>query len=136
MFCYLFLSGRCSYWLLQLVFLCSFQCIPQNLASAQSSMLASPLPPFLWNILAILCFGCMTLCIITNFLVLWSICFTSSPVYFKNCPKYVTKKFCPGVYSFDELCFGKFSCSSELLFSYFFFLLCLIVSAYNIFKYL
>ena len=35
--------------------------------------------------------GCNALCIVIIFLVLWSICSSSSLVHFKNCPEYVTR---------------------------------------------
>ena len=62
-------------------------------------------------------------------------------VHFKNSPEYLTKRDSPGVYTFDKLssaepCLKKFSCSSELLLSYVFSHLCLMMSALDIPKYL
>ena len=72
--------------------------------------------------------GFKTLCMVISFLVLWSICLTSSLIYFKGDRS--------GVYLFHvipaaELDFKKFSRSSEILFFYFlyFISICLIVSA-------
>ena len=53
-----------------------------------------------------------------------------SLVYFKNSPEYFTWGDNPSAYSFDdisaaELGLTNISCSSEILFSYFFFLYCL-----------
>ena len=54
--------------------------------STPSSMLASPLPPFLLDTfnMSTSSQGCNALCIIISFLVLWSICSRSSLVHFKN----------------------------------------------------
>ena len=35
--------------------------------------------------------GCKTFCIVINFLVLWSICLSSSFIHFKNGPKYLAR---------------------------------------------
>ena len=72
--------------------------------------------------------GCKVFYIIINFLILWSICLSSSLVHFKNGPKYLTKGDNPGFYSFHEisaaaeLSFKKFFHLLEVLLSYFFFL--------------
>ena len=58
-----------------------------------SSMLASPIPPTsldtysLWTS----CLGCNALRMVISFIVLWSICLSSSVVHFKNGPEYLTK---------------------------------------------
>ena len=57
------------------------------------SMLASFLPPsclYLYS-LSTSSLGCKVLCIIKSFLVLWSICWNSSLVYFKNGPEYLSR---------------------------------------------
>ena len=59
--------------------------------STQSSMLTRPLPPsFLETYsLSVSSLGCSALCIVISFLVLWSICRSSSLVHFKNGPEYL-----------------------------------------------
>ena len=62
-------------------------------ASTQSLMMGNPLPPFFLDTysLSVLSLGCNAFCIIINFLVLRSICLTSSLVHFKNGPEYLTR---------------------------------------------
>ena len=101
-------------------------------ASTQSRMQENPLlPSFLGTYrLSILSLLCKVLCIVLNFvisfLVFWSICWSSFPHPFQECSRVSYKGDSPGVYPFDklpsaELGFEKFSRSSEVLFSYFFF---------------
>ena len=62
-------------------------------ASTVSSMLASPLPPsFLatYN-LSTSSLGCNALCMVISFLVLWSICLSSSQVHLRKGPEYLTR---------------------------------------------
>ena len=57
------------------------------------SMQVSPLPPSFLDTysLSTSSVGCKTLFLVINFLVLWSICSTSSLVHFKNGPEYLTR---------------------------------------------
>ena len=61
--------------------------------STLSSMLASPLPPsFLGTYsLSTSSLGCNALCMVISFLVLWSICLSSSLVHLRKGPEYVTR---------------------------------------------
>ena len=52
-------------------------------------MLASSLPPSFLDTYS-LSLGCNALCVVISFLVLWSICFSSSLVHFRNGPEYLT----------------------------------------------
>ena len=68
--------------------------------------------------------GCKTLFVVISFLVLWSICLSSSLVHFKNCPEYLTTG-TTKIFIFDrnptvELCLEYLSRSSEILFNLFF----------------
>ena len=58
-----------------------------------SSMLASPLPPSFLDTysLSTLSLGCNALCMVISFLVLWSICLSSSLVHLRKCPEYLTR---------------------------------------------
>ena len=58
-----------------------------------SSMLASPLPPSFLDTYSqsTSSLGCNALCMVISFLVLWSICLSSSLVHFKKGPKYLTR---------------------------------------------
>ena len=58
-----------------------------------SSMLTNPILPAFLNTysLSTSSLGCNALCMVVSFLVLWSICFSSSLVHFKNVPKYLTR---------------------------------------------
>ena len=68
--------------------LSSCRCID---ASALSSRLAIPLPPFLDTYSPSTSFlGCNALGMVINFLVFWSICLSCSVVHFKNDPEYLT----------------------------------------------
>ena len=62
-------------------------------ASTLSSMLASPLPPSVLGTCSLppSSLGCKALCIAMDFLVLWSICWSSSRIHFKIDPKYLTR---------------------------------------------
>ena len=61
-------------------------------ASTVSSKLASPLLPSFrnTNILSPSSLRCRSFCIVMGFLVLWSICLSSSLVHFKNGPEHLT----------------------------------------------
>ena len=78
---------------LSLVFL-MLSSSPRIDASTLFSMLVCPLPPSLLNIYSQspIPLGSKTLCIVINFLVLWSICLSTSPVYFQNNPEYFTRR--------------------------------------------
>ena len=62
-------------------------------ASTLSSMVASPLSPFLntYN-LSTLSLRCNALFMVINFLVFWSICWSPSLIHFKNGPEYITRE--------------------------------------------
>ena len=47
---------------------------------------------FSWHIRDFLCDLCKDLCIVINFVVLWSICLSFSIVHFKNGPEYLTRE--------------------------------------------
>ena len=65
---------------------------PCIVASMQSSTLASSLPPFFDTYsLSTSSYRCKALCIVINFLVLWSICLSSLFVYFKNDFEYLKR---------------------------------------------
>ena len=103
-------------------------------------MLKSPFPrSFLVTyILSTSSLGCKALCIVINFLLLWSICLSFSLVHFKKGSEYLKRGTVQSFfYSFDEIssaefAFKEFSFFSEVLFPYFFFHLFLLVSTYNI----
>ena len=61
-------------------------------ASTVSSMLASPLPPSFLDTysLSTSSLGCNALCMVISFLVLWSICLSSSRVHLRKGPEYLT----------------------------------------------
>ena len=62
-------------------------------ASTLYWMLASPFPPFLDTYsLTMLSLGCKALGMVISFLVLCSICLSSSLVHFKNGPEYLTRR--------------------------------------------
>ena len=56
---------------------------------------------FLMHNLSISSLGCEALCMVISLLVLWSICWSSSLVHFKNTPKYQRGE--PKFFSFDEI---------------------------------
>ena len=62
-------------------------------ASAVSSMLASPLPPSFLDTYSrsTSSLGCNALCMDISFLVLWSICLSSSLVHLRKGPEYLTR---------------------------------------------
>ena len=62
-------------------------------ASTLSSMQASPLPPSFLDTysLSTSSQGCIALCIVISFLVLWSICLSSSLVHLRKGPEYLTR---------------------------------------------
>ena len=70
--------------------LCSSRCID---TSTLSSMLASPLPPSFLDIysMSTSSLGCYALCMVMRFLVLSSICLSSSLVHFRKGPEYLTR---------------------------------------------
>ena len=55
--------------------------------------MASPLPPSILDTycLSTSSLGCNALCMVISFLILWSICLSSSLVYFKNSPEYLMR---------------------------------------------
>ena len=60
-----------------------------------------------------------------SFMVLWSVCLSSSLVHFKNGPEYLTRGDSPGIYPFDEICYivwfpVVYSFSGDTLFNFFF----------------
>ena len=61
--------------------------------STLSSMLASPLPPsFLGTCsLSKSSLGCNALCMVISFLVLWSVCLSSSLIHLRKGPEYLTR---------------------------------------------
>ena len=61
-----------------------------NDASTLFSMLASPLPPSFVDTysLSTASLGCSALCMVINFLVLWSICLSISLNHFRKGPEY------------------------------------------------
>ena len=61
-------------------------------ASTVSSMLASPLPPSFLDTysLSTSSLGCNALCMVISFLVLWSICLSSSLAHLRKGPEYLT----------------------------------------------
>ena len=77
---------------LSLLFLMK-SCRPHIDTSMLSLMLVRPLPPSFLDThsLSISALGCKAWCIIINFLVLWSICLSSSLLHFKNGPKFLTR---------------------------------------------
>ena len=107
-------------------------------ASTLSSMLASPFPPSFLHIysLSTSSLRCNALCIVKSFLVLMSICLSSSLVHFREGPEYLTKgiaqAFIPFYKAFllDNFVLGSFLVLlrySFLIFSFIF--TCLMVSA-------
>ena len=56
--------------------------------STLSSMLTSPLPP---SFLGTSSLVCNALCMVISFLVLWSICLSSSLVHLRKGPEYLTR---------------------------------------------
>ena len=78
---------------------------------------------FSWYKLSMSSFGWKVLCIVSNFLVLWSICLSSSLIHFKNGPGYLTREttqvFIPFI-RFPQQNFVSISFLIILRFSYFF----------------
>ena len=107
-------------------------------------MLVSPLPPsfFVTYCLPASFLGCKALWIVISFLVLWSICLSSSIILFRNSPEYLTRKtakvFIPLIrlvqYNLVSSSFLVFLWYSFLIFSFIF--TCLMLSSSNIPKYL
>ena len=61
--------------------------------STLSWMLESPLSPFFLHIqFTVSSLGCKALCTVMSFLVIWSICWSSSLVLFRNDPEYLTRR--------------------------------------------
>ena len=109
-----------------------------------SSMLANLLPPsFLGtNSLSTTSLGCNALCMVISFLILWSICLSSTLVHMRKGPEYLTRGtaqvFIPLI---RFLLLGFVSISFLVLLRYpfgilFFIPTCLMVSASKIPKYL
>ena len=84
-----FVSDGCNESSIVFLYIVSSRCID---ASTLSSMLASPLPPsFLETYsLSTSSLRCKALCIVISFLVLWSICLSSSLVHLRKGPEYLT----------------------------------------------
>ena len=109
-----------------------------------SSMLASSLPPaFLGTYsLSSSSLGCKALCIVISFLVLWSICISSSLVHLRKSPEYLTSSTAQVFISLIRFLLLSFVSSSFLVllrYSFWFFSFistCLMVSASKILKYL
>ena len=86
--------------------------------------------------------GCNALCIVINFLVLWSICFRPSLVHFKNGPEYITRKTAQVFIHLIRFLLNSFVSGSSLGFFRYSFLIflfispCLIVLASDIPNYL
>ena len=107
-------------------------------------MLVSPLPPSFLDIysLSTSSLGCNALCSVISSLILWSIYLSSSLVYFKNGPEYLTRSiaqvFIPLIWFLQH---SFVSSSFLVLLRYFFFIFsfissCLMVSVSKIPKYL
>ena len=79
-------------------------------ASTLSSMLANPLPRSFLNSysLSTSSLRCNALCMVISFLVLWSICLSSSLVLFKKGLEYLTRRYSPSIYSFDSFVSNSF----------------------------
>ena len=107
-------------------------------------MLASPLPPSFPNkySLSTLSLGCNALCMVISFLVLWSICLSSSLVLLRKGPEYLTRGTAQVFIPLMRFLLESFVSSSFLvLLRYSFRILsfiftCLVVSASKIPKYL
>ena len=57
------------------------------------SLILESFPSFFsWHIQAMLFLGCMALCIVISFLVIWSICWSSFLLTFKNSPEPITSR--------------------------------------------
>ena len=112
--------------------------------STLSSMLASPLPPSFLDTysLSTSSLGCNALCIVISFLVLWSICLSSSRVHLKKGPEYLTRGTAQIFIPLMRFLLLSFVSSSFLvLLSYSFWIFsfisaCLMVSASKMPKYL
>ena len=119
----------------------SYHCLD---TSTLFSILASFLPPSFLDTYSVLTSSLRrkALCMVISFLVLWSICLRSSLVHFKNGPGYLTRRsarvFIPFIryllYSFVSSIVLVLLKYSFLIFS--FISTCLMVSAFNISKYL
>ena len=70
--------------------LSSSRCIDSSMLF---SMLVSPIPPSIFDTYNLLTssLGCKALCMVISFLVLWSICLSSSLVHSKNTPEYLMR---------------------------------------------
>ena len=107
-------------------------------------MLASPLPPFFLGTysLSMSSLGCYALCMIISFLVLGSICLSSSLVHFKKGPEYLTMGTAQVFITLIRFLQHSFVSSSFLVLLRYSFLIfsfistCLMVSASKIPKYL
>ena len=99
-------------------------------ATTLSSILVRPLPFSFLDIyrLSMSSLGCNALCMVISFLVLWSICLSSSLVHLKNGPGHLTRKtallFIPLIrfwlYSFVSSSFLVFLRYSFLIFFFYF----------------
>ena len=107
-------------------------------------MLASPLPPSILDpySLSMSSLGCSALCMVISFLVLWSICLSSSLVHFRKGPEYLTSDTAQVFIPLITFLLESFVSSSFLvllrysLWIFFFISICLMVSASKMLKYL
>ena len=112
--------------------------------STVSSMLASPLPPSFLDTyyLSTSSLGCNALCMVISFLVLWSICLSSSLVHLRKGPEYLTRDTAQVYISLMRFLLESFVSSSfRVLLRYSFRIVsfictCLMVSASKMPKYL
>ena len=95
-------SGGCNQFSSTHFMKYSSRCID---ASTLSLMLVSPLPSSFLDAysLSTSSLGCKALCIVISLLVLWSICLSSSLVYFMNGPEYFTRETTQVYIFFDEV---------------------------------
>ena len=107
-------------------------------------MLARPLPPSFLDTysLSTLSLGCSALCMVISFLVLWSICLSSSRVHLRKAPEYLSSGTAQVFIPLMRFLLGSFVWSSfRVLLRYSFRIMsfictCLMVSASKITKYL
>ena len=115
---------------------------PISVSSMQSSLLPSPFIDANWVSLS--SFWCTTLRLVINFLVLWSFCLSSFFVHFKNAPEYFTRKTSQVFILWMKFLLQNMVLRSFLfllnysflIFFFFSFIACLIMSASNIPQYL
>ena len=101
------------FWWLYSVFLRVFQCSSRVVVSMRqtlSSMLASLLPPSFVDTysLSTSSLWCYALYMVISFLVLWSICLSSSLVHFKKGSRISNEGYSLVIYSFDKVLAREF----------------------------